>query len=72
MPMYGSSSRYDNTGGPRGQLACHPAAAQFVLDNAANLERCLVEQSACFFSPLVGEIHKMKQAKQVPSDIVGD
>ncbi|CAK9026900.1 unnamed protein product [Durusdinium trenchii] len=31
--------KYDNTGGPRGQLACHPAAAQFVLDNAANLER---------------------------------
>ena len=31
--------RYDNTGGPRGQLACHPAAAQFVLDNAANSER---------------------------------
>ncbi|CAE8675685.1 unnamed protein product, partial [Polarella glacialis] len=23
----------DNTGGPRGQLAAHPAAAQFVLDN---------------------------------------
>jgi len=27
--------RWDNTGGPRGQLACHPAAAQFVLDNAS-------------------------------------
>lgn len=27
--------RYDHTGGPRGQLAAHPAAAQFVLDNAA-------------------------------------
>eukprot|EP00435_Cladocopium_sp_Y103_P023190 s914_g5.t1 len=26
----------DNTGGPRGQLAAHPAAAQFVIDNAAN------------------------------------
>ena len=26
----------DNTGGPRGQLAVHPAAAQFVLDNAAS------------------------------------
>jgi len=26
----------DNTGGPRGQLAVHPAAGQFVLDNAAN------------------------------------
>eukprot|EP00913_Durusdinium_trenchii_P018921 g17779.t1 len=25
----------DNTGGPRGQLAAHPAAAQFILDNAA-------------------------------------
>lgn len=25
----------DNTGGPRGQLAVHPAAGQFVLDNAA-------------------------------------
>ena len=25
----------DNTGGPRGQLAAHPAAAQFVIDNAA-------------------------------------
>jgi len=27
--------RYDNTGGPRGQLAVHPAAGQFILDNAA-------------------------------------
>jgi len=26
----------DNTGGPRGQLAVHPAAGQFVIDNAAN------------------------------------
>lgn len=26
----------DNTGGPRGQLAVHPAAGQFMLDNAAN------------------------------------
>lgn len=26
----------DNTGGPRGQLAVHPAAGQFVLDNAAS------------------------------------
>lgn len=25
----------DRTGGPRGQLACHPAAAQFIIDNAA-------------------------------------
>ena len=24
----------DNTGGPRGQLALHPAIAQFLLDNA--------------------------------------
>ena len=31
--------KYDNTGGPRGQLAVHPAVAQFVLDNAANDER---------------------------------
>jgi len=30
---------YDNTGGPRGQLAAHPAAAQFVLDNAAHEKR---------------------------------
>jgi len=29
--------RSDNTGGPRGQLAVHPAAGQFVLDNAANV-----------------------------------
>merc|ERR1719321_366103 len=28
--------KHDNTGGPRGQLAVHPAAGQFVLDNAAN------------------------------------
>mmetsp|Transcript_112326 Transcript_112326/g.198245 ORF Transcript_112326/g.198245 Transcript_112326/m.198245 type:complete len:868 (-) Transcript_112326:66-2669(-) len=28
--------QWDNTGGPRGQLAVHPAAGQFVLDNAAN------------------------------------
>jgi len=27
--------QYDRTGGPRGQLAVHPAAGQFVLDNAA-------------------------------------
>jgi hypothetical protein len=27
---------YDNTGGPRGQLAVHPAAGQFILDNAAH------------------------------------
>eukprot|EP00434_Breviolum_minutum_P023149 symbB.v1.2.020424.t1/scaffold1653.1/size107518/5 len=26
----------DNTGGPRGQLAVHPAVAQFLLDNAAS------------------------------------
>merc|ERR1712086_399844 len=26
---------YDNTGGPRGQLAVHPAAGQFIIDNAA-------------------------------------
>jgi len=28
--------QWDNTGGPRGQLAVHPAAGQFVLDNASN------------------------------------
>jgi len=28
--------QWDNTGGPRGQLAVHPAAGQFVLHNAAN------------------------------------
>merc|ERR1719343_952386 len=28
--------KHDNTGGPRGQLAVHPAAGQFVLDNAAH------------------------------------
>jgi len=27
---------YDNTGGPRGQLAVHPAPGQFMLDNAAS------------------------------------
>lgn len=27
---------YDNTGGPRGQLAVHPAVGQFLLDNAQN------------------------------------
>jgi len=26
-------------GGPRGQLALHPAAAQFLLDNAQNAQR---------------------------------
>jgi len=26
-------------GGPRAQLAVHPAASQFLLDNAANLQR---------------------------------
>merc|ERR1712183_354383 len=29
----------DNTGGPRGQLAVHPAAGQFILDNAAHTSR---------------------------------
>merc|ERR1719394_1254852 len=27
---------YDNTGGPRGQLAVHPAAGQFILANACS------------------------------------
>lgn len=27
--------QWDNTGGPRGQLAVHPAAGQFIIDNAA-------------------------------------
>ena len=36
-----SWARYDNTGGPRGQLAAHPAVAQFLLDNAANVERAM-------------------------------
>ncbi|CAJ1357421.1 unnamed protein product [Effrenium voratum] len=27
--------KYDKTGGPRGQLAVHPAVGQFILDNAA-------------------------------------
>jgi hypothetical protein len=31
--------RNDRTGGPRGQLAVHPAVGQFILDNAANAER---------------------------------
>lgn len=31
--------KFDNTGGPRGQLAVHPAAGQFVLDNAAREQR---------------------------------
>jgi hypothetical protein len=31
--------KYDNTGGPRGQLAGHPAAAQYILDHAANEDR---------------------------------
>lgn len=31
--------RFDGTGGPRGQLAVHPAAGQFILDNAANQGR---------------------------------
>mmetsp|Transcript_89232 Transcript_89232/g.168109 ORF Transcript_89232/g.168109 Transcript_89232/m.168109 type:complete len:357 (+) Transcript_89232:22-1092(+) len=30
-----SSYKWDNTGGPRGQLAVHPAVGQFLLDNAA-------------------------------------
>lgn len=30
-----NSYRGDHTGGPRGQLAVHPAAGQFILDNAA-------------------------------------
>jgi len=31
--------KHDNTGGPRGQLAVHPAAGQFILDNALNSSR---------------------------------
>lgn len=31
--------KLDNTGGPRGQLAVHPAAGQFMLDNAFNDRR---------------------------------
>jgi len=31
--------RWDKTAGPRGQLAVHPAVGQFLLNNAANLER---------------------------------
>jgi len=34
-----SEYKDDNTGGPRGQLAVHPAAAQFLLDNAHNDQR---------------------------------
>jgi len=30
--------KFDNTGGPRGQLAVHPAAGQFILANAASDE----------------------------------
>ncbi|CAE7896806.1 unnamed protein product [Symbiodinium microadriaticum] len=30
-----SKYKYDKTGGPRGQLAVHPAVGQFILDNAA-------------------------------------
>eukprot|EP00930_Biecheleria_cincta_P007479 TRINITY_DN108699_c0_g1_i1.p1 TRINITY_DN108699_c0_g1~~TRINITY_DN108699_c0_g1_i1.p1 ORF type:complete len:210 (-),score=26.86 TRINITY_DN108699_c0_g1_i1:30-659(-) len=33
-----SEYHFDSTGGPRGQLAVHPAAGQFILDNAANEE----------------------------------
>ncbi|CAE7227339.1 unnamed protein product, partial [Symbiodinium natans] len=33
--------KYDKTGGPRGQLAVHPAVGQFVLDNAACDKRTL-------------------------------
>lgn len=31
-----SQYKFDRTGGPRGQLAVHPAVGQFILDNAAN------------------------------------
>lgn len=31
--------KFDRTGGPRGQLAVHPAAGQFILDNAETEER---------------------------------
>jgi len=34
-----SDYRYDNTGGPRGQLAVHPAPGQFILDNAETTAR---------------------------------
>lgn len=33
--------KYHETVGARAQLAAHPAAAQFLLDNAANAERNL-------------------------------
>ena len=35
VPFRCQEYKRDNTGGPRGQLAAHPAAAQFVIDNAA-------------------------------------
>ena len=31
--------KHDNGSGPRAQLAAHPAVAQFLLDNAANMKR---------------------------------
>lgn len=31
--------KHDNSSGPRAQLAGHPAVAQFILDNAANIRR---------------------------------
>eukprot|EP00435_Cladocopium_sp_Y103_P047214 s1060_g13.t2 len=31
--------KHENGSGPRGQLAVHPAVAQFILDNAANVKR---------------------------------
>ena len=49
--------KYDNTGGPRAQLAVHPAASQFLLDNAANLQRTGGLNSA---SGLVSGVQELK------------
>lgn len=53
---------YDNTGGPRGQLAVHPAAGQFVLDNASNRNN-----PACINA--IDEILKQAKLKDVPYDL---
>ena len=39
QPLYAIPPRASHQGGAEGQLAAHPAAAQFLLDNAANVER---------------------------------
>ena len=67
----------DNTGGPRGQLAVHPAASQFVLDNATETGLLAAETSHGpmyghgFATLFLGEIYGMNPADERVRDALG-